>query len=260
MQSMKNKVAIVTGAGSGIGRATAYLFATNGAAVVASDVNMPGAEETVRTIKKCGGEAIAVHCDIAKSNDVATLISTTIQTFGKLDYACNNAGIEGQLASTIDCTEENARRVIDTNLLGTWLCMKYEIPEMMKANGASGAAGDGHAIVNIASIAGLIGFPGLPLYVASKHGINGLTKTAALEYAPHNIRINAVCPGAIQTPMIDRVIHDDQHTKDDLLAHHPMGRFGTPEEIAELVVWLCSDAASFVTGQTIAADGGYVAQ
>lgn len=252
MTDMNGKTAIVTGAASGIGRATARLFASRGANVIVSDVDQAGGEETVQLINDAGGTAQLVMCDISMPADVETLIDTTIKSFGRLDYACNNAGIEGEQASTVDCTIDNWRRVIDINLMGTWLCMKHEIPRFLEAGGG--------AIVNVSSIAGLIGFGGLPAYVASKHGMNGLTKTAALEYAQQNIRINAVCPGAIRTPMIDRITHEEQQQEDDLIARHPMGRMGQPKEIAELIVWLCSDAASFVTGQMIAADGGYVAQ
>ncbi|TVQ51436.1 MAG: SDR family oxidoreductase [Phycisphaerales bacterium] len=250
---MNGKTAIVTGAGSGIGRATALLFAARGAKVIVSDVDQSGMEQTVGAIDDAGGEAHLVPCDISQADDVARLIETTINMFDRLDYACNNAGIEGETAETVECTIENWRRVIDINLMGTWLCMKAEIQHMLEA-------GEGKAIVNVSSIAALIGFGGLPAYVASKHGINGLTKTAALEYAQRGIRINAVCPGAIETPMIHRVTHHDAQEEAAMIARHPMGRMGTPEEIAELIVWLCTDAASFITGQTIAADGGYVAQ
>jgi len=248
---MKNKVAIVTGAASGIGRAAAQLFAKNGAQVVISDLDSDGIEETLSMIKKSGGAGIAVETDISDSTQVRKMVDQTVQTFGRLDYACNNAGIEGEQAFTPDCTPENWNRVIEINLRGTWYCMKYEIPEMLKNGGGS--------IVNISSIAGLIGFPGIPAYVGSKHGINGLTKTAALEYADRGIRVNSICPGAIQTPMIDRFVGKQEKDREDLVAQHPMGRFGTPEEVGEAVIWLCSDKSSFITGQTLAVDGGYTA-
>jgi NAD(P)-dependent dehydrogenase (short-subunit alcohol dehydrogenase family) len=252
MSDMNGKTAIVTGAASGIGRATAVCFASRGAKVIVSDVNESGCQETAKLITKQGGIAKIVLCDIATPEQVVNLLDTTIDSFGRLDYACNNAGVEGETGDTVACSIENWRRVLDINLMGTWLCMKHEIPHMLEVGGG--------AIVNVSSIAGLIGFGGLPAYVASKHGLNGLTKTVALEYAQRGIRINAVCPGAIETPMIHRVTHHDAQEEAAMVARHPMGRMGTPDEIAQLIVWLCSDAASFVTGQTIAADGGYVAQ
>ncbi|TVR99225.1 MAG: SDR family oxidoreductase [Phycisphaerales bacterium] len=258
MADMNGKTAIVTGAASGIGRATACLFASRGANVIVSDVNASGCDETVALIQEQGGDSRAVPCDVANPDEVENLIDTSIRSFGRLDYACNNAGIEGETADTVECSVENWRKVVDVNLMGAWLCMKAEIPRMLAPRNAPDDGGG--AIVNVSSIAGLIGFGGLPAYVASKHGMNGLTKTAALEYAHRGIRINSVCPGAIETPMIHRVTHHNPQEEAAMIARHPMGRMGTPKEIAELIVWLCSDAASFITGQTIAADGGYVAQ
>ncbi len=249
---MQDRTALVTGAASGIGRAVAEFFAARGANVVVSDVDEAGSDETVERIRAEGGRAAMVPCDVSRSADVERLLDRTIETFGRLDHACNDAGVEGEQAPTAECTEDNWHRVIGVNLMGAWLCMKHEIARMLDTGGGS--------IVNVSSIAGLIGFPGLPAYVASKHGLVGLTRNAALEYADRNIRVNAVCPGAIHTPMIDRVIHEDRGFEKELLASHPLGRMGEPSEIAELVVWLCSDAASFVTGQAIAADGGYVAR
>jgi NAD(P)-dependent dehydrogenase (short-subunit alcohol dehydrogenase family) len=246
------KVAIVTGAASGIGRAAARLFARHGASVVVSDVDAEGGAETVQLIESEGGKATFVLCDIARPQQVRVLVDATIERFGRLDYACNNAGIEGEQCPTAECSEENFDRIISVNLRGTWLCMKHEIPRMLETGGGS--------IVNVSSIAGLIGLAGIPAYAASKHGMNGLTKTAALEYAKQNIRVNAVCPGAILTPMIDRFTHFESAAAEDLAAKHPLGRMGRPEEVAEAIVWLCSDAASFVTGHIMAVDGGFTAQ
>ncbi|HEY8446257.1 MAG TPA: SDR family oxidoreductase [Thermomicrobiales bacterium] len=250
--AMQGKVAVVTGAASGIGRATALAFAKEGARVVVSDVDAEGGEATVRMIRECGGEAIFVRADVSRTAEVRELIATAVGTFGRLDYAFNNAGIEGESAPTADATEENWDRVIDINLKGVWLCMKHELPAMLESGGG--------AIVNCASVAGLVGFPGIGPYVASKHGIVGLTKTAALEYATAGIRINAVCPGVIQTPMIDRFTGGAKEAAEEMVAMEPVGRFGTPEEIAAAVVWLCSDAASFVTGVALPVDGGLVAR
>jgi len=246
------KIALVTGGGSGIGRATALAFAREGAKVVIADVVVAGGEETVRLIKAAGGEATFVKADVAKAAEVEALVKKAVETYGKLDCAFNNAGIEGEIAPTADCTEENWHRVVDIDLKGVWLCMKYEIPHMLKQ-------GSG-AIVNTASVAGLVGFQGIPAYVAAKHGVNGLTKTAALEYAKSGIRVNAVCPGVIQTPMVERAFRASPQFGEAAAALEPVGRLGKPEEIAEAVVWLCSDAASFVTGLPMAVDGGLVAQ
>ena len=248
----EGKVALVTGAGSGIGRATALVFAREGAKVVVSDIVVEGGQETVQQIEAAGGEAIFVKADVSQAADVETLITQTVETYGRLDCAFNNAGIEGGMKLTIDCTKEEFDRTIAVNLTGVWLCMKYEIQQML-------SQGSG-AIVNTASAAGLVGFPGLPDYVASKHGVVGLTKTAALEYAKSGIRVNAVCPGVIQTPMVERGAQLSPGFDELALSMEPVGRFGQPSEIGEAVVWLCSDAASFVTGHPMAVDGGLVAQ
>jgi len=252
MGRFDGKVAIVTGASSGIGRATALAFAREGARVVVADVLVAGGDETVRTIKKAGGQAIFIKTDVSRTTDVQAMVERAVRKYGRLDYAFNNAGIEGTAAPIADSSEENFDRVIGINLKGVWLCMKYEIPEMLKHKGG--------AIVNCSSIAGLVGFPGVTPYVASKHGVVGLTKAAALEYAKAGIRINAVCPGVIRTPMIERFTGGKAEAEAQLIAAEPVGRIGTPEEIAEAVVWLCSDAASFVTGHPMAVDGGWVAQ
>ncbi|MEW6300216.1 MAG: SDR family oxidoreductase [Thermodesulfobacteriota bacterium] len=246
------KVALVTGGGSGIGRAAALAFAREGAKVVVSDVVIDGGEETVRLIKAAGGQAVFVKADVARPAEVDALIARVVDTYGRLDCAFNNAGIEGTMAQTADCSEENWDRTIAINLKGVWLCLKAEIPQMLKQGGG--------AIVNTASVAGVVGFAGLPAYVASKHGVVGLTKSAALEYAKQGIRVNAVCPGVIRTPMVERLFRDNPAAGETIAAMEPVGRMGTPEEIAGAVVWLCSDAASFVTGLAMAVDGGLTAQ
>ena len=243
------KVALVTGGGSGIGRQACLVFSREGAKVVVSDVTVEGGEETVSLIKQAGGEAAFIKADVAQAAEVEALVAKTVETYGQLDCAHNNAGIAGRTARVADDTEENWDRIFSINLKGVWLCLKYEIAQMLKQGGG--------AIVNTASGAGLIGVRRTGAYVASKHGVVGLTKTAALEYAKANIRVNAVCPGPIDTPMLrgasERVI-------DAMAAAQPNGRLGQPQEIAEAVVWLCSDAASFVTGHPMPVDGGYVAQ
>lgn len=249
---LEGKAALVTGSGSGIGRATALLFAREGARVIVSDVNVSGAEETVAAIQKKGGEARFIRCDVSKSTEVEALIRGTVEAFGRLDCAVNNAGISGAMGPTGDYPEEAWDRVIATNLKGVWLCMKQEIQQMLKQGGGS--------IANTASVAGLVGFPMAPAYVAAKHGVVGLTKTAALEYAKANIRINAVCPGVVRTPMITDTTSKNPQIEQALLAEEPVGRMADPEEIAEALVWLCSGAASFVTGAALPVDGGVVAR
>jgi NAD(P)-dependent dehydrogenase (short-subunit alcohol dehydrogenase family) len=250
-KSFTGKVALVTGASSGIGRATALAFAREGAKVVVSDV-VDGGNETVQLIKKAGGEATFVKADVAQTADVESLVQQTVATYGRLDCAHNNAGISGPLTTVADTAESKWDRVIAINLKGVWLCMKYELQHMSKQ-------GSG-AIVNTASGAGLVGIAGASAYVASKHGVLGLTKTAALEYAKHGIRVNAVCPGVIETPMVQRLTDRHPSAAEAMVAGHPVGRVGKPEEVAEAVVWLCSEAASFVTGLAMSVDGGYVAQ
>jgi NAD(P)-dependent dehydrogenase (short-subunit alcohol dehydrogenase family) len=249
---MRGKVVLGTGAASGIGRAAALAFAARGARVVAADQDTEGGEDTVRRIVERDGEAIFVHTDVSDDTSVAALLARTAEVYGPLNYAFNNAGIEGISAPTAECTEENWDRVLRVNLKGVWLCMKHEILQMLDH--------DGGAIVNCSSVAGLVGFASSPAYVASKHGIVGLTRTAALEYATRGIRVNAICPGVIQTPMIDRVTDGDPAAMRALQDMEPMGRIGRPEEVAEAAVWLCCDAASFVTGQALAVDGGFVSR
>jgi NAD(P)-dependent dehydrogenase (short-subunit alcohol dehydrogenase family) len=249
-KTFTGKVAIVTGGSFGIGRATAIAFALRGAKVIIADWVQD--DETLQAIKSAGGEPLFLKCDISREEDVKMMVDKTISTFGRLDYAFNNAGIEGASAITHECTSEVWDKTIGVNLKGVWLCMKYEIREMLKQ-------GKG-AIVNTASIAGLVGFQGLPAYTASKHGVIGLTKTAALEYAKSGIRVNAVCPGVIKTPMVDRFTGKKKEVEKQFENMEPIGRMGAPEEVAEAVIWLCSDAASFVTGDAMAVDGGWIAQ
>jgi len=248
---MQDKVALVTGASSGIGRATALVFAREGAKVVVADLNVVGGEETVQLVKAAGGEAVFVETDVAQADSVEAMVQTAVDTYGRLDCAHNNAGVEGVLSRTAEQTEQDWEPVIRINLKGVWLCMKYELPHMLQQ-------GSG-AIVNTASGAGLIGVKRMAAYVASKHGVIGLTKTAALEYAKSGVRVNAVCPGVIQTAMVERVSGRRPDVLEKMIAAEPIGRSGQPEEIAESVVWLCSDAASFVTGHAMAVDGGAVA-
>lgn len=247
-----SKVALVTGAGSGIGLSCALKFADLGAKVVVTDVSVQNGQGVVQRIKAAGGEAIFVKADVSESGDVKSLIEQTMKVFGRLDCACNNAGIGGVQALSADYPEEAWQRVLGVNLTGVWLCMKHEIPLMLKQGGA---------IVNMSSILGTVGFAGSVAYDAAKHGVIGLTQTAALEYAVKGIRVNAVCPGFISTPMLEGAgIVPGTDLYKSIADLHPMKRLGTPEEVAEAVVWLCSDAASFVTGVSLLVDGGYDSQ
>jgi NAD(P)-dependent dehydrogenase (short-subunit alcohol dehydrogenase family) len=249
---LAGKVALVTGGSSGIGRATALAFAKEGAQVVVADVDVAGGQATVQQIQGFAGEALFVRTDVAQAAEVEALVTEAIETYGRLDCAFNNAGLSGVLnVEPTDYPEEVWHQVLSVNLTGVWLCMKYEIRQMLKQ-------GKG-AIVNTASVMGLVGVRN-QVYCASKHGVVGLTKSAALSYSQAGIRINAVCPGFITTPMVERVIDGRAQVEAELIARHPIGRLGTPEEIAEAVVWLCSDASSFVTGSAMTIDGGYVAQ
>lgn len=247
------KVAFVTGAASGIGRATALAFAHEGASVVVADVSEQGNQETARTIEELGGQAIAVKCDVTRTEDVKVALEKTIEAFGRLDFAFNNAGIEPRNAApTAEYEEEEWNRIIDINLRGVFLCMKHEIPLILKQ-------GRG-AIVNTSSGAGIIGIKGSPAYTAAKHGVIGLTKAAALDYASQNIRVNAVCPGYIDTPMMGRFTGGTDEGRAKVIAQEPVGRMGKPEEIAAAVIWLCSDAAAFVVGHAMVIDGGQTVQ
>jgi NAD(P)-dependent dehydrogenase (short-subunit alcohol dehydrogenase family) len=244
----ENMVSLVTGAGSGIGRASAIAFGQAGAKVVVVDIDPESARETAKTIVDSGGTATSVRADVSLSADVSDMLDRVISVYGRIDFAHNNAGIEGDVAKTAECSEENWDRVIGTNLRSTWLCLKYEIPQMI-------AQGRG-AIVNTSSVYGLLGCErGMPAYAASKHGIIGLTKTVALEYAESRIRVNAVCPGAVNTPFRDRLVAKSAGSCLDS-CRYPLGRIAEPCEVANAVIWLCSDEASFITGSTIVVDGG----
>jgi NAD(P)-dependent dehydrogenase (short-subunit alcohol dehydrogenase family) len=249
---VQGKIVLVTGGGSGIGRATALKLAQEGATVMIADYIQEGGERTVKMIKDGGGTASFVQADVSISGQVETMVARTVETYGRIDGAFNNAGIEGGIGTTTECSEENFDRIIAINLKGVWLCMKYEIPQMVKQGGG--------AIVNTASVLGLVAIAGAPAYNAAKHGVVGLTRTAALEYAAKKIRVNCVCPGAIRTPMAERLMDTRGISEQDQIAAHPLGRMGKPDEIAQGVVWLLSDAASFVTGHPMAIDGGRVAR
>ncbi len=269
-RDFESKVALITGAAGGIGRATALAFAKRGADIVVADLNVSGGEETAEMIRRAGSRAIFLRVDVSSAAQVESLLQTTIQTYQRLDFACNNAGIEGPRARVHDYKEEDWDRVFGVNLKGVWLCMKYELREMVKA---------GHgAIVNTASVAGLVGVRRLSAYSASKHAVVGLTRSAALDYGRAGIRVNAVCPGLIDTEMLDRYMARLQPPKEAsafgrmvskgkrhivksfLAVQQPAGRLGSPEEVAGAIVWLCSDAASYVNGHALAVDGGFVAR
>jgi NAD(P)-dependent dehydrogenase (short-subunit alcohol dehydrogenase family) len=250
-KDLEGKVALVTGGTSGIGRETAVLFAKAGAKVVVAGRREPEGKETVELVRAAGGDGLFVKADVSKASEVEALIQKTVEKFGRLDAAFNNAGIEGVWVPLIKQTEEDWDRTIEVNLKGVWLCLKYEILQMLKQGG-------GGAIVNMASIGGLVGFSGAAAYSASKHGVMGLTRAAALENARSKIRINAVCPGAVETALADRVFGAPSVHK-YVVSIHPIGRFGKPAEIAEAVVWMCSDRAAFMTGQSMVLDGGFLA-
>ena len=248
---LKNKVALVTGASSGIGRAIALAWAREGAQVVVSDVDVPLGEETVAQVHAAGGDAIFVAADVGKPADCEALVNRCVAHYGRLDIACNNAGISGPSAPTADYPLDGWAQVININLSGVFYGMKYQIAAMLKHGGGS--------IINMASILGATGFATAPAYTAAKHGVVGLTKTAALEYSAHGVRVNAVGPGFIHTPLIS-ALEQDADANAMLVGAHPIGRLGQPEEVAELVVWLASNKASFVTGAYYPVDGGYLAR
>jgi len=247
--SFQGKVAVVTGASSGIGKSVSELYAREGAAVILADINQELGEKTSEAIRRAGGKATFVRADVSNPADCENTVKRALDRYGRLDFACNNAGIGGEQNPSADYSIEGWQKAIAVNLSGVFYCMKYEIPAMLNSGGGS--------IVNMASILGRVGFAGAVGYVAAKHGVLGLTKTAAMEYAPQGIRVNVVGPGFISTPLI-RELEDDPELKNMLISLHPIGRLGRPEEVAELVVWLSSDKASFITGAYLPVDGGYL--
>jgi NAD(P)-dependent dehydrogenase (short-subunit alcohol dehydrogenase family) len=249
--SLDGKVAVITGGTSGIGRETAVLFAQAGARVVVAGRREAEGEETVARVRVAGGEGLFVRTDVSTAAEVEGLVQKTVEKFGRLDVAFNNAGVEGNLASIVRQSEEAFDTTISVNLKGVFLCLKYELRQMLKQ-------GTGGAIVNMASVLGLVGSAGVSAYSASKHGVIGLTKTAALETATKGIRVNAICPGFVETPMSDRTLRIPAVHK-YVVSCHPIGRLGKAMEVAEAVVWMCSDQASFMTGQSLVLDGGFLA-
>jgi len=248
----EGRVAFVTGAASGIGRAASRLFAARGARVVLADLEREAGEAVAEEIRSTGAEAVLVETDVADDGAVARAVATATERFGRLDYAYNNAGLSGPPNFVADMPEDQWRRTIDVMLTGVFLCMKHEIPAILAAGGG--------AIVNCASGAGLIGFPGQSAYVASKHGVIGLTRAAALEYGSQGIQINSICPGTARTGMVEDVVRETPELQQELERLHPIGRIAEPEEIAEAALWLCTERASFVLGTALSVDGGYVAQ
>lgn len=245
---LQNKVALITGGGSGIGRASALRLAGEGARVMVSDVNEAGGEETVRLVKSEGGEAAFVRCDVSKASEVEAMVKATVQRFGGLDIALNNAGVGGAMLNADKLEEAVWDFVMNINLKGVWLCTKYELPEMLKRGGGS--------IINVASLAGLLGFRGNAVYAASKHGVIGFTKSVALEYARLGVRVNAICPGFTETPMVTNMIAEVPRMEEMTRNSSPMRRLGRVEEIADAVLYLASDMSSFVNGHSLTLDGG----
>ncbi len=250
MGAFDGKVALVTGAAGGLGRASAQIFAREGARVVVVDIQRDKGEETVTLIKAAGGDAVFVYADVSRSPDIQAMVQAAVDTYGGLDCAMNNAAIDVGVHPLAEIPEEDWHRSIAVNLTGVFLCMKYEIPAMLDRGGG--------AIVNVSSGAGVVGRAGIAWYIAAKHGILGLTKTAALDYGARGIRVNAILPGAMWTPLMRKAVEREPHHLDSLLAMHPIGRIAEPEEVAEAAVWLCTSAASFVLGHSLSVDGGWV--
>lgn len=253
MMDMEGKVAVITGASSGIGLQAAVAFTARGASVVLADIDEEAGRKAENVIREGGGKALFVRTDVSNSEQVQALINSAVEQFGRLDYGINNAGIGGESAPTAEISEAGWDRVIAINLTGVWLCMKYEIQAMLQSGGG--------AIVNIASILGKVGFANSAAYVSAKHGVVGLTKSAAMEYATQGVRVNAVCPAFIYTPMLANAgMAEGTDMYNYISSLHPMQRMGTPQEVANMIVWACSDEASFVTGTALMVDGGYTAQ
>lgn len=248
--SFEGQVALVTGAASGMGLETARAFAESGAAVVLSDANEKAVMEAAKNIAKDGHKTLGVRCDVTSEQDVKAMLEATVSTFGRLDAAYNNAGVQSQVTDTADLDGEEWDRVVNINLRGVWLCMKYELRQMR-------TQGSGGAIVNCSSLGGLVGLPGRSAYHAAKHGVLGLTKSAAIEYAPRGVRINAICPGTINTPMVRNMIDSGDLSEEAVVGLAPIERLGESREIADTVLWLCSPMSTYVIGQSIAVDGGY---
>jgi NAD(P)-dependent dehydrogenase (short-subunit alcohol dehydrogenase family) len=251
-QPFKDKVAFVTGGASGIGRVASLALSKEGANVVVTDVSEKGGQETVHLIEQQGGKAVFVKADVTKTDEVQAAVETASKRFGRLDFALNNAGVDGVRARLADYPEEVWHQVLNINLTGVFLCMKHEIPLISKQNRGS--------IVNISSVAGVTGFPGHAAYTASKHGVVGLTRNAALDYAKVGIRVNAICPAYSRTPMVDRMFAENPDFEAKLISRVPLRRLGTPEEIAQAVIYLFSEAASFITGHALMMDGGIMAE
>jgi NAD(P)-dependent dehydrogenase (short-subunit alcohol dehydrogenase family) len=249
-QKLSGKVALITGGASGIGRAAALRFAEEGAITIIADVQDTAGNQTVRQIEEAGGKSVFIRADVSQSQDIESLFRRIRELYGHLDCACNNAGIDGDWADTLSCTPDNFDRVYQINVKGVWLCMREEIELMLSQRRGS--------IVNTASVAGHAGFVGYPAYTASKHAVMGLTKVAALEYAQRGIRVNAVCPGIIHTPLFER--YSKKAPEVDYAAMEPVGRLGQSHEVAEAMLWLCSDDSSFVTGSGLVVDGGFLAR